>query len=249
MQVAGQEHDDRDLGELGRLEGDAAEVDRQVGAVDLLPDPRQARQHGGQDRDRDDRVAVALEHRHAAVAQGDDRGREQDQADHHPLRLLARQHRFDAVDHHDPEARQHGHQREQVRVGVGQRETDHQVGRQAQAQEQQPVGQRQARGVVEREAGVRVRRVVLRLDEDRGEAARDEQGRREQAHELLVASAEHRPRVAAEAAADAVMTATLVRGVRPCHHRGGGPVGGACRCVCAPTMSQQPNRAVPAANG
>ena len=131
-QVAGEEDHDRDLGELGGLEGDAADVDVEVGAVDLLADPRQARQHGREDADRGDRVAVALEHADAVRAQREDRGGEQDQPDHHPLRLLARQHGVDAVDHHDPHAREHGDEREQVGVGVGQREADHEVRRQAQ---------------------------------------------------------------------------------------------------------------------
>ena len=80
-QVAGEEDHDRDLRELGRLEGDAADVDVQVGAVDLLADPRQARQHRHADRDRRDRVAISLEHAHARAAQREDRGGEQHQPD------------------------------------------------------------------------------------------------------------------------------------------------------------------------
>ena len=65
------------------------ELDAEVGAVDLLADPRHARQQQQQQADQRDRVAVALEH--AEVAQQQDRRREQDQPDHEPLRLLARQ--------------------------------------------------------------------------------------------------------------------------------------------------------------
>ena len=159
-QVAGEEDHDRDLRELRRLEGDAADVDVEVRAVDLLADAGQARQHRHADADQRDRVAVALEHAHAALAQREDRRREQHQPEHHPLRLLARERRFDAVDHHDPDAREHGHQREQVGVRVGQREADHEVRGQAQAEEQRAVGERHAGGVVERQVGRRRRRVV-----------------------------------------------------------------------------------------
>ena len=40
-QVAGEEDDDAELRELGRLEGDRADVDAEVGAVDLRTDHRQ----------------------------------------------------------------------------------------------------------------------------------------------------------------------------------------------------------------
>ncbi len=170
-------------------------MDRQVGAVDLLADARQARQHGHADADRGDRVAVALEHPHPAAPQCEDRGGEQDQPDDHPLRLLASQHRIDAVDHHDPHAREHRHEREQVGVGVGQREADHQMRGQAQGEEQRAVGERHARGVVERQVGGGARGVVLGLDEDRREATRDEQRGGHQSQELPVARAEHRSSV------------------------------------------------------
>ena len=61
-QVAGEEDDDADLRELGRLEGERADLDPEVGAVDLLADPRQARRQQQQQADDGDRVAVALEH-------------------------------------------------------------------------------------------------------------------------------------------------------------------------------------------
>ena len=51
-QVAGEEDDDRDLRELGRLEGERADLDPEVGAVDLLADPRQARRQQQQQADR-----------------------------------------------------------------------------------------------------------------------------------------------------------------------------------------------------
>ena len=51
-QVAGEEDDDRDLRELGRLEGERADLDPEVGAVDLLADPRQPRRQQQQQADR-----------------------------------------------------------------------------------------------------------------------------------------------------------------------------------------------------
>ena len=56
-QVAGEEDDDRDLRELGRLEGERADLDPEVGAVDLLADPRQARRQQQQQPDRGDRCS------------------------------------------------------------------------------------------------------------------------------------------------------------------------------------------------
>ena len=49
VQVAGEEDDDADLGDLGRLEGERPEVDVEVGAVDLRPDARQPRRQQQQD--------------------------------------------------------------------------------------------------------------------------------------------------------------------------------------------------------
>ena len=160
--------------ELGRLERHRPEPDAQVGAVDLLPDPGHAREQEQEQPGRGDRVAVALEH--AEVAQEDDRDREQDQPDHEPLRLVARERLVDPVDHHEPEAREHRDQREQVRVGVGQRDADHDVPRQAQQEEREPVGQRQ----------VGLRRRLL--DEDRREAEREEQRGGDQREQLAIAS-------------------------------------------------------------
>ena len=82
-QVAREEDDDRELGELRRLHGQRADVDREVGAVDRREQARQQQQADAAERDQ---VAVALEL--AVVAQGDDRRDEQCQADHEPLRLL-----------------------------------------------------------------------------------------------------------------------------------------------------------------
>ena len=177
-QVAGQEDDDRDLGELGGLEGQRPEADAEVGAVDLRADPGQARQQQHPDPDRGDGVAVALQH--AVVAQQDDRGGEEPQPDDEPLRLLAGQLLVDAVDHHQAEAGQDGEEREQVGVGVGQREAQHHVRRQAQAEEDRPVGQRD---VVDD---------VVALDEDGREARRQQQRRRHERQQLAVARTGHR---------------------------------------------------------
>ena len=83
------------------------------------PMPGSARHHEQRDPDRGDRVAVALEH--VVVADQHDRRAEQDEPDHEPLRLLARELRVDPVDQHQAHRRQQRREREQVRVGVGQR--------------------------------------------------------------------------------------------------------------------------------
>ena len=173
-QVAGQEDDQADLGELRRLEDEQArDADPEVGAVGGVADDREARQHHQPQRHGDDHVAVALEL--AVVAEGDDRDREQDESEHEPLGLLAGQGRVDPVDHHQAEAGQDGHQREQVGIGVGQRHAQEDVPGQAQAQEDRPVGQRD------------VGEVVGALDVDPGEAGGDQQRGGDQPDELPVA--------------------------------------------------------------
>ena len=86
-QVAGQEDDDGELAELGRLEGERADVDAEVGAVDLGADPGHARQHQQDQPGGDDHVPVALEH--VVVLEEDDRRHEQDQPDDEPVGLVA----------------------------------------------------------------------------------------------------------------------------------------------------------------
>ena len=175
-QVAGQEDDQADLGELRGLKAQSAgHLDLEVGAVDLLPDPGQARQHEQHQGHHHDHIAVLLEL--AVVAEGDDRHREQHEPQHEPLGLLARVGGTDPVDHHDPEAGQERHQGEHVGVGVGQRDADEDVPDQAQAQEDRPVGERH------------VGQHLLALDEHAGESSGDEQGGRDQAEQLTVARA------------------------------------------------------------
>ena len=137
-QVAREEDDDRDLGELGGLELDRADLDGQEGAVHLGGQARNPRHQQQRDPGRGDRVAVALER--VVVAQEHDGGAEGDQAEDEPLRLLARQLGVDAVDHDQPEGGKRRGEGEQVGVGVGQPRADEQVGENAQAQEHEPVG-------------------------------------------------------------------------------------------------------------
>jgi hypothetical protein len=139
-QVAGQEDDQPDLGELSRLEHEQpGNPDAQIRAVGLIAHARQPRHQQQAQRDRDDHVAVLLEL--AVIAEHHDRGREQDQAEHEPLRLLSSQRLIDPVHHHDPEAGQQRDQREQVGVGVRKRDTDEHVAGQTQTEEDRAVGQ------------------------------------------------------------------------------------------------------------
>ena len=126
-----------------------------------------------------DQVAVVLKAQVAAVAIGDDRDREQHQPEHEPLRLVARERRVDPVDLDDADAREHGGEREQVGVGVGQRAADHEVPGEAEREEDRAVGQR--------DAGEAVRG----LDEDRREARGHEQRGGNEAEQLTVARAQH----------------------------------------------------------
>jgi len=174
-QVAREEDDDRDLRELRRLEGERPEVRAEVGAVDLAADPGQPGQDQHPDAGQRDHVAVALEDRD--VAQQDDRRGEQEEARDEPLRLLAGQRLVDPVDDDQAEARQRGNQREQVRVRVRERHAHDDMARNAEREERRAVGQR--------DVGQRVRA----LDEDRREAGRDQQRRRDQREQLAVALA------------------------------------------------------------
>ena len=175
-QVAGQEDDQTDLGELRRLEHEqAGDAHAQVRAVGLVSDAGQPRQDQQAQRHHDDDVAVLLEL--AVVAKRDDRDPEQDQPEHEPLRLLARERGADPVDHHDPEARQQRDQREHVRIGVRQRHPDEDVPGDAQPQEDRAVGQRD------------VREDVRALDEHAGEPGGQQQRGRDQTDELTVACA------------------------------------------------------------
>ncbi len=157
-QVGGEEDDDRDLRELGRLEGDRADLDPEVGAVHLFADPRQARRQQQQDADRGDDVPVALEH--VVVAQELDRQGEEDEAEDEPVGLVAGQAFVDPVEHHQAERGQHRHQREEVRVGVRQADPQVDVGGDADREEVGAVG----------DAEVAEFRALL--GEDRGEARR-----------------------------------------------------------------------------
>ena len=192
-QVAGQEDDDRDLRELRRLHAQRADLDRQVGAVGRR---ERARQQQQQDAADGDQVAVALEH--AVVAQQHDRRGEQPQADDEPLRLQARQAVVDPVDLDQAEARQQRHEREQVRVGVRQRQAQHEVRRDAQAEEDRAVGQRDVGDLVACRSG---RRAASSRDRKTAAKPADDQQRGgDQREELAVAGA-HLDGLAGEVAA------------------------------------------------
>ena len=178
-EVAREEDDDRDLRELRRLKLDRADLHREEGAVHLFADARQPRHEQEREAGGGDRVAVALEH--AVVAQEHDRRHEQQQADDEPLRLLARELLVDAVDHHQAERGEHGREREQVRIGVGQASADEQVREDAAAEEEEPVGRRDLVG-----------RFRPR-DQDGREPRRHQERDGNQAEELTPASGEHQP--------------------------------------------------------
>jgi hypothetical protein len=174
-QVGGDEDDQADLGQLGGLERDRADLDPQVGAVDLGADARHAREHQQPEPDEGDRVAIALEH--AVVAYEQDHRHERNQAHDEPLRLLARQRVVDPVDDDEPEAREQRHQREEVRVGVGEREPQEDVRGQAQPEEDRSIGERD------------VAEDVLLLDEDGRKPAGQQKRGRDEAEQLAVARA------------------------------------------------------------
>ena len=120
-EIAGQEDDEPDLGELGRLEDEQpGDPNAEVCAVDLIAHPGQTRHQQQPQRYSDDQVAILLEL--AVVAKDHDRRGEQDEAEHEPLRLLASKRLRDPVYDHDPETGQQRDEREQVGVGVRKRD-------------------------------------------------------------------------------------------------------------------------------
>ena len=169
-QVAREEDDDPELGELSGLELDRAELYGQERAVDLLADAGQARHHQQSDAARRDQVAVALEH--VVIADRQDRGAEEGQPDHEPLGLLACQLGIDPVDQHQAHRGQERGQREHVGIGVGQPRADEEVGEHAQAEKHGAVGER------------RVLHVLGPGGQHRGEPRHHEERHRKEAEQL-----------------------------------------------------------------
>jgi hypothetical protein len=149
--------------------------DAEVGAVDLLADAGHAREQQQREAGRRDRVAVALEH--AEVPQEDDREREEHEAEAEPAGLAQRLGLVEAVDHHEPEAGEDGHERQQVRVGVGEPDPYDEMGAHADAEEQRAVGERD------------VGELLGLLDEEGGEPGGHQQRGRHQREQLAVAGA------------------------------------------------------------
>ena len=196
-QVAGEEDDHRELAELRRLEGDRADVDAEVGAVDLRADPGDARQEEQEQPAEHDQVAVALEHE--VVLEEDDRRHEQDQPDDEPVGLIAGEGLVDPVEHHQPDGGQQRDEREQVGVGVGEPDAQEDVRAEADGEE---VGAEDQAGIGE---------LVAADDEDRGEAGDQQAGDRDQPEQLPVPCAQPPPppgAVADPTAGGVVVTAT-----------------------------------------
>ena len=156
------------------------ELDAEVGAVDLLADPRHARQQQQGEADRPRSCSGSARARGSRAAATIVATKSTSPITNHCACSRASV-VVDPVDHHEAEAGQHGDQREQVRVGVGQREADHDVRGEAEPEEDRAVGQR--------DVGEQRRA----LDEDRREAGGHQQRRRDQRQQLAVARAHHAP--------------------------------------------------------
>ena len=145
-------------------------LDAEVGAVHLGADQGQPRGQQQAEADQGDRVPVTLENR-IVLEEVDHRG-EEDQPDHEPVRLVAGQFvpglGIEPVEHDQADRGQQGHQREEVRIGVGQPDPDVDVGGEADRQEIEPVGKAQ------------VGQLAVVLREDRGEAEGQKQGNRDE---------------------------------------------------------------------
>jgi hypothetical protein len=140
VEVAREEDDDRELGELGGLEGDGTDAHGEVRPVHRLAEHGQPRHEEQRDAGGRDRVAVALQH--AEVAQEQHGRAEEPEADGEPLRLLARQVGLDAVDHHEADRTQQRRQREEVGVRVREPRADEEVREEAPREEERAVDER-----------------------------------------------------------------------------------------------------------
>ena len=132
-QVAGEEDDDADLRQLGRLEVDRAEVDRRGRPRSPARRFREPRRQQQQDPGGRDQVAVALEQ--VVVAKQDDRRAEEasprTKTDAWSKARLV----LDPVDDDEPDRRQQGAEGEEIRVGVGQPEAQEEVADEAGGEE------------------------------------------------------------------------------------------------------------------
>ena len=171
-EVAGEEDDEQDLGELARLDLELTDAQPEAGAVDRGAE--RDRQEQQPDRDRAARVLERLEP--ADVAGDDHHGDEQHQAEQHPDPLVAGQLRRDPVDLDQADGGQHRGDRQHVRIGVGQHDPDDSV--------RDEVGERE-----EQRGGQRCRRELLGAGQlDGGEAGRRDQQRQRDQAELAVAA-------------------------------------------------------------
>ncbi len=139
-QVAGQEDDEQQLGELARLHLHAADPDPELGPVDGGADD-----HGQQQQDdgsHPEGVLVRLQP--PVVADEQDQRQEARHADHDPDRLVARQQRVQPVDLGQAHRRQQRGQREQPGIRVRQPRAQAEVRDEVQRQEEPRVHQRRA---------------------------------------------------------------------------------------------------------
>ena len=143
-EVGGEEDDEEHLRELAGLEAERADVDPEPRAVHRPADHRQRRQREQDDRCHAADVLVALDP--PVVASEDEAARwPWRHADDDPGGLAQRVGGVDAVDLGDADRRQQRHERQEVRVGVGHCEAQHEVRCQVEAEEEDPVRERGAR--------------------------------------------------------------------------------------------------------
>ncbi len=174
-QVAGDEDDEEHLRELAGLEGDRADRDPEVGAVDGGTELGQRRQD--QERDREDpKCVLVVVEPPVVLADHQDGQREQGDSDHDPDALAEREVWVDPVDEGQADRGQKTDQREQGLVCLRQPESQDDVRRDEEREKQGRVGQR-AGG-----EGLG----VLADDEDAREPGGGQHADEEQVHKLAV---------------------------------------------------------------
>jgi hypothetical protein len=128
VQVRGQEDDDQDLADLGRLEAQRPDLHPQAGAVDRLPDPGDHRQQEEDQTEQADRVGEGIEH--PVVADHDQRRGERQQPHPDPRGLFGREAAGKTEDHGEPQPDQHPGGGEQRGVRARSPSPDHHEGAQ-----------------------------------------------------------------------------------------------------------------------
>ena len=122
--IAREEDHEQDLGELTRLDLQPCDPNPEARTIDL----RTQQNRHQQEPDGDGTTRIAQRFESANIAEGNNHTDEEHQTKHDPEALVTRKRGIDAVDLDQPERRQDSSDREDVGIGVWQRDANDEVG-------------------------------------------------------------------------------------------------------------------------